>query len=212
MSAVKSSRNRKACGPDKIYNEHIKESRQDIGEEITTLFNNCLSQGKSPNIRRKATIKMHYKGKGDTVNPNSYRGIILECSLFKLLTSLLTTRLTELVDADLPEEQFGFRRGRNTTQAVNCLQNDIEDALSKPKGKLHAIFVDFTKAFDTIRRDIVITKLQNFIGHDNYLCNIITSILSENYIEIDDGISRSRPIRQTVGVLQGDPLSPLLYI
>ena len=64
----------------------------------------------------------------------------------------------------IPEEQFGFRKGKSTLHAVKCLKEEIEYVLRHPRGKLHAVFVDFTKAFDLINRSMIIDKLESYIG------------------------------------------------
>ena len=123
---------------------------------------------------------MLYKGKGDPSDPNSYRGIALENTLFKVLTKILTRRLDRLVDSMIPEEQFGFRRGRSTIHAVNCLLEAVQDTLRHPKGKLYAVFIDYTKAFDLIDRSTLVRKLEGMIGKDHYLARIIKNILHSN--------------------------------
>ena len=57
-----------------------------------------------------------------------------------------------MVQREIPEEQFGFMKGKSTLHAVKCIQEDIEDALKLPKGKLHAVFIDYAKAFDFLNR------------------------------------------------------------
>ena len=211
-TVINSSKNSKACGPDRIYNENLKTAFPMLKEAITTVLNGCIKQGTVPHTWRTSTIRMLYKGKGSTEDPNAYRAIALECTLFKTLTTLLYRRVIREVDAKLPEAQFGFRKGRRTTQAIQCLQEDIETALAVPSGKLHAIFIDFAKAFDSISRKILMQKLEKFMDRNNHTKRLIRDILTSNYVEIDDGITTSHPIEQTTGVLQGDPLSPLLFI
>jgi hypothetical protein len=80
----------------------------------------------------------------------------------------------------LPDKQFGFRKGRSALQAASCLKEDIEEALRHPRGKLHAIFIDYTNAFDLINRTLVIEKLEEKIGR-NYTTKLLRNIL-EKYL------------------------------
>ena len=70
----------------------------------------------------------------------------------------------------IPEEQFGFRKGKSTLHAVKCLKDEKEDALRHPRGKLYVVFVGFTKAFDLINRSKIIDKLekQHHTDHKKY--------------------------------------------
>lgn len=205
------SKKKKAPGPDGIANEHLKSSLEQMNTLWTKLFNKCLERGDIPKCWRYSKIKILYKGKGSTEDPNSYRGIALENNGFKVFTKILCNRLTELVDNSIPDSQFGFRRGRSTLHAVRNLLTDIDDALRKEKGKFFAVFIDFNKAFDLLDREILITKLERLIGRENYLTIIIRNILSDTRVVIDDGITTSNVITQTNGVLQGDPMSPVLF-
>ncbi|KAJ4426399.1 hypothetical protein ANN_27213 [Periplaneta americana] len=72
-------------------------------------------------------------------NPDAYRGIALEDVLLKTFTKIIKGRLAEMIDPSILEEQFGFREGRSNIQAVRCLQEDIQDALRHPKGKLYTV-------------------------------------------------------------------------
>lgn len=206
---IASLKNKKAPGPDGICNEHIKNSSL-LLQAITDILNLCLRKGNIPEIWKLSTIKMLYKGKGDQRDPNSYRGIALEKSALKILTSVITKRITKETEHKIPEEQFGFRKGRSTLHAIKNLIDDIEDALRHPRGKFHAVFVDFTKAFDKLNRHLLITKLESIKGKDK-LTALIHNMLAANFIQITDEVTTSKTITQTNGVLQGDPLSPLLF-
>lgn len=208
---IANTKTKEACGPDGIFFEHLKETAHILANTWTELFNECLRQGNIPNKWRLATLKVLYKGKGDTRDPNSYRGIALECTALKILTSLLTKRLSEMTEHVIPEQQFGFLKGKSTIHAVKCIQEDIATALEHPKGKLHAIFIDYTKAFDLLNRQLIIRKIEEIVGRTQET-RLIQSILSKNQIEIDNRVSKTDPVEQTNGVLQGDPLSPLLFI
>jgi hypothetical protein len=170
-----------------------------------------MSVGTIPDGWRKSTIKILYKGKGDLSDLDSYRRIALECTSFEVFTRLLTQRLTILKDSQMPDMQFSFRRGSSTLQAVHNLLNDVEEALRLPGGKCFAVFVDFSEAFDMLSRAKLVVKLENIIEPDHALTRILRDILAYNYVQIDDNITISRDITQTNGVLQVDPLSPLLF-
>lgn len=208
---IEKTKNKKAPGPDNICMEHLKDSKEILLPLWTELFNKCIHTASIPDNWRTAKIKVLYKGKGDADNPNSYRGVALENSVFKIFTKVLTNRLDKETTSQIPECQFGFRRGRSTLQAVRCLLDEIEEALRVPKGKYHVVFIDYTKAFDMIDREKLMNKLKGMIGDQHYISKILEHILIYNIIEIEDGISTSNEIRQTNGVLQGDPISPLLF-
>lgn len=204
-------KDRKACGPDGIFNEHIKSSAEILLPTLTNLLNACLRTGNIPTTWKTSTIKVMYKGKGDPCDPNSYRGIALENNHLKILTRLITQRITEEIEQSIPEEQFGFRKGRNTIQAIRNLLDDIDTALRHPRGKFHAVFIDFSKAFDKLNRSIISSKLESIAMENKDLTCLIHNILSSNSVQISDSITLSTNITQTNGVLQGDPLSPLLF-
>lgn len=88
---------------------------------------------------------------------------------------------------------------------------DIEEELRHPAGKLHSIFIDYTKAFDLMNRTLIMEKIEEITGK-THETRLIRNILANNTVEVDDAVTTSKPIEQTNGVLQGDPISPLLFI
>ena len=86
-----------------------------------------------------------FKGKGDTLNPNSYRGIKLLQHAFKLYEKILEWCLCEVVDID--KIWYGFIPGRGTVDAVFVLRRLTEKFSAKNKN-LFFVFVDLEKAFE----------------------------------------------------------------
>ena len=203
----------KAPGLDNVCNEHLKDTADTLIPFWTELFSKCIQTGEIPNEWRTAKMKVLYKGKGDPENPNSYRGIALENSAFKIFMKILTSRLEEPTENQIPECQFGFRRNKVTLQAVKFVVDEIEEALRGITGKPKylAVFIDYKKAFDLLDRKKVMNKVKRFIGDTHPLSSILNNIMAYNFIEIDDGVTTTPKIRQTNGVLQGDPISPLLF-
>ena len=66
----------------------------------TALYNKCLEITNIPKIWRESTVKVVYKGKGSQNTPDSYRGIALECTLFKILNNILLGKIHESYDCD----------------------------------------------------------------------------------------------------------------
>ena len=110
-----------------------------------------------------------------------------------------------------PQEQYGFIPGRSTTQAIQKVLEYIGEALRQPRGCAYATFVDYQKAFDGVNRNILLRKLRTLLGPESQPLKFISSILESNEISISDGHLESMNIAQTNGVLQGDPLSPMLF-
>ena len=129
----------------------------------------------------------------------------------KTYSGLLHTRLYQWSEyyGVLPQNQFGFRKSHSTSQAISNLLRDIKDGLSTI-GRYYVCFVDFRKAFDSVDRMVLLTKLL-YLGVGDRMGRAIYSILKDNVIRILDGDQISGEITTDLGVPQGDKLSPLLF-
>ena len=94
---------------------------------------------------------------------------------------------------------------------MNYPIDSIEDTLRHKGNKYYAVFIDYRKAFDLINRDILIQKLRLILKDSNPLTTIVTSIMEYNYVHLYDDITLSKKLAQTNGVLEGNPISPLLF-
>ena len=72
------------------------------------------------------------------------------------------------------------------------------------------MYVDFTKAFDSIDRTLLLQKLVT-LGISDKFANDLFALLRENFIRVSVGDWVSEPIKQDKGVPQGECLSPLLF-
>ena len=203
---------KKATGIDKVANEHIIWAAQCLLPLITALMNLALLTATVPETWRSAVLKVLYKGKGVLSDPNNYRGIALLNTMYKLLTSLLNRRIINQIENQLVEEQFGFRKARNTRQAVEKIVTAIVNARSKKKGKMYAVFVDFKKAFPSVDRSILFEKIRQKFGLNGKILRLIGRLLNYNKVKVDDGLRETEEFTQHEGLFEGDSLSPTLFL
>ena len=125
---------------------------------------------------------------------------------------MVTTKLEVYLDSRsaIPDEQFGFRRGKSTLMACEKLLADIEKSLAKRNFPLYVVFVDYRTAFDTASRSKIVAKLNDF-GVSGKLLSLVIAILQSGRVSIEDGAGVLPAFSQTTGVAQGDNLSPLLF-
>ena len=93
--------------------------------------------------------------KGDLQLPQNYRGITLSPLASKIYNSMLLNRISPHIDPILRQNQNGFRKGRLTLPQILALRRIIEE-LRISKRKASIVFVDFSKAFDSVNRKIML--------------------------------------------------------
>ncbi len=124
------------------------------------LFNVILKCGHIPEDWAMGIIVPIYKNKGNTDDPNNYRGITLLSCICKVFTSALSQRLYKYMEhfEGLGSEQAGFRSNHSTVDHIFVLYSLIELYCKKDKNNLYCAFVDYSKAFDTIPRGTLMVK------------------------------------------------------
>ena len=158
------------------------------------------------------TCCRYNKGKGPLSEPDSYRGVALQCVVLKLYTYILNHRVGNWAETEgvIPDQQHGFRKNRSTITAIKLLNQYVSEALATPKTPLYVIFVDFKKAFDSVNRSIMLCKLKE-VGLPGKVIRAIWPIIRENFVQITTAECLSNSVTQNVGLAQGECLSPLLY-
>ena len=106
-------------------------------------------------------------------------------------------------------EQFGFRRGLNTFDALNTFNEEIYISLDS-QNSLLSIYIDFTKAFDTVRHDILLKKM-NYYRIRGIILDWFQDYLSNRTQSTKFFTSLSTPRPIGYGVPQGSVLGPTLF-
>ena len=140
----------RASGPPGVALEMFKAGRDKCLKSLANIFNDILFKNKLPEEWMLSSLVPIFKGKGDPLNPNSYRGIKLLEHAFKLY-EILDGHLREVVNID--KMQYGFMLGRGTVDAAFVLRRLTEKFRAKNK-KLLFVFVDLEKAFYRVPREV----------------------------------------------------------
>ena len=154
VSSIKSLNINKAPGPDGICLEMYKHTVNEILPVLFKLFNEIFDGCDFPEQwSRSIILPIHEKG--NLKDPDNYRGISLMDSICKIFMHVLNTRLIEWCDFNnvIDEAQAGFRKKYSTTDNIFVLMSLVKKYLTKKRGRFYCIFIDFSKAFDSIRHD-----------------------------------------------------------
>ena len=148
--------------------------------------------------------------KGDLGLAKNYRGIILTSIAAKIYNALLRKRIEPKIDNILRKNQNGFRRNRSTTSQILTIHRILEGVRAK---NLQAtlIFVDFTKAFDSIHRGKM-EQIRLAYGIPKETVAAITILYRNTKVKVRSLNGDTEYFNIVAGVLQGDTLSPYLFI
>ena len=207
---VRQLRNGASAGPDLFLNEFLKNGTNGLITYLHNLFNKIFEIGYFPERWAEGHIIPIFK-KGDKNEASNYRGITLLSTIGKLFTRILNNRLNDWSEEYniYVEAQAGFRKGMGTSDNIFVLNNLITHCLNN-NNKLYCAFVDFTKAFDFVVRDILWFKLIK-LGVRGRMLNIIKSIYSCVRSRVKHDNTLSEPFACNIGVRQGECLSPFLF-
>ena len=201
----------KSSGHDLISNEMISSLVEVQPELLIQLFNRIFKTNAKIKQWSLSVITPIFKS-GSKMEPNNYRGISLLSCLGKLFCAILNHRLLQyaLDKKILKSEQLGFLQGNRTSDAHIILNTLIQSYCHKEGKKIFACFVDFRKAFDTVPRDILFSKL---LGHGvtGKFFNILKTFYTNDTCCVKAGNKITTTFPTNQGVKQGCILSPLLF-
>ena len=201
----------KAAGFDNLKPSIIRNVIHLLAAPLTHIFNISLLQGVFPDRMKIAKVAPVYK-KGDPKMFANYRPISVLPSLSKILERIVYNKLLAFLNKHniLFNGQYGFRAGISTEMALVDAVDKIYDALGK-KLTTVGIFLDLSKAFDTIDHEILISKLSHYGIRGTSLSWFKSYIHSRKQFTLLNGKS-SDLLDIKCGVPQGSILGPLLFI
>lgn len=209
LKALQSININKGPGPDSIPPIFIKKCSTKLVTPLHYIFNKSLTCGIFPTKWKNAYVTPIYK-KDDQNDVMNYRPISILSSMGKLFESMVQKIIYYHLKPLLDSHQHGFLPGRSTSSNLIGYVSDILETM-EDKSEVHAIYTDFSKAFDVVDHCLLVEKL----GH----AGICGSLLRwcESYLRNRSQLVKIRGFKSTTrtipsGVPQGSHLGPLFFL
>lgn len=211
LNMLTSLNTNKGPGADNVRAVDLKQNAVSLAPVIRAIINQSLDQCYVPKALKRALIRPIFKG-GVKTKLENYRPIAILPVVEKCLEEIVVRRLNSFITKYkiLQPNQYGFQKGKNTGKLLGEFTNVVNVGLNKNHHVL-VMFVDFSKAFDTIDHIKLIEAL-NKIGVRGNIAKWLKSYLSERSTSVKIVNDVSEETRSDFGVPQGSKLGPILFI
>jgi hypothetical protein len=200
-----------APGPDGIPGRALVLAMDALEPRLRELFSACVEQARFPREWKTGRLVLLRKEGRPTDSPSAYRPIVLLDEVGKLFERVVVGRLVrhmKEVGPDLADNQFGFRSGRSTVDAILRVKHLAEEAAAQGETVL-AVSLDIANAFNTLPWATIKEALL-YHGVPRYLRRVVEAYLSERFVNFP-GRHEWGQRQMMCGVPQGSVLGPLLW-
>ena len=200
-----------AAGWDDFRADVVKQIKECIIIPLTHVCNASVMSGVFPNELKLANVVPIFKS-GDNAIFSNYRPVSVLPVFSKIIERIMYNRLLAFLNKHdvLYDFQFGFREKYSTYMALITLVEKISTALDKGQ-KVIGVFLDFSKAFDTVNHSILLKKLEHY-GVRGVALKWFENYLSSRKQYVSFNSAKSTAATITCGVPQGSILGPLLFL
>ena len=199
-----------APGRDKVEYRHLKLVDPNC-KFLGAIFNKCLKENKIPATWKQSTTILIYK-KGPADDPSNFRPIALMSCIYKLFTSILSSRVSSFAIANglISSHQKSAKPSEGCHEHTFTLQSAVADCKRNQKNCFFA-WLDLRNAFGSISHDAIYTTL-NHMGFPGQLIELLKDIYTdaETVVKLSKD-QETNPVHVNAGVKQGCPISPILF-
>ena len=213
INFAKKLKSKSSCGHDDISTKIMINTIDKISFPLAHIFNLSLLTGIVPYNMKIARIIPIFKN-GDANLLNNYRPISLLPAFSKLLEKVVFNQLITFLNNNdiLYKHQYGFRSNHSTLHPITQLIKYITESNDrKTKDVTIGIFLDLSKAFDTVSHSILLNKLSHY-GIRGTCLNWFRSYLCDRKHFTEYFGQKSSTTSVLNGVPQGSLLGPLLFL
>ena len=148
----------KAYGPDNLSSRFLKECANVLAPSLTLLFKRRFASGHIPTQWKKTNVVPVHK-KGNKSQVSNYRPISLLCIVSKVMEIYIYNSVYNIVEPLINTHQHGFMTGKSCTTHLLSVYDTVGKHLDEGK-QTDMIFLNCSKAFDSVYHNLLIIKLQ----------------------------------------------------
>jgi hypothetical protein len=207
---MKNLRNNKSPGVKGIKNEYYKYGHNTDLPIIIAKYLQLIINSKAvpTNFNIGKIVPIIKDVRGDLSSLDNIRPITLSDTLATIFELYFLEKLNQRIK--LAHEQFGFRSHSSTTHAIFALKT-LSNRLKREKRQAYALYIDYSKAFDKVRRNNMLVKLIGLVEENLWLALVNYYSISRAIILVHKTNQTSEMFDTTGGVKQGGNLSPTLF-